>query len=617
MQKGNNPQRAPGKIDKSSANLDIFLSNCSKQHNFKYDYWSNKWLSRGIALIIAVITFLVYLPSLQNGFVNWDDHRYVYGNQHIRVIDKEFIKWASTAIVVGHWHPLTMFSHALDYTLWGLNPSGHHLTSIIIHSLNTGLVFILATLLARSAMERSSHIKVLIIGAASAIFFGIHPLRVESVVWVSERKDILSAFFFFISLILFICYVGSQPRKKLHYLLSLFSFILSLLCKPIMVTMPVILLLLDFYPFRRVGGNKPLKIKTLLIEKVPFFILSAVFSVITIQVQHIEGALRVENAFPLPVRILVAVRAYAFYLAKLALPFNLAPDYPYPREINLLSMEYLGSFMLIALLILSSFLLLKRNAALSAAVSYYFVTLLPVIGLIQVGEYAAADRYTYLSTLGPILILGISISKLYSSRDQILYKVILVSSLTFLVLFMSIKTVRQTRIWKDSITLWSHEIKLYPDSAFVAYGNRGVAYYEIGMYREAIDDYTAAVNINHYFVPAYNNRGNAFRMLGDLDKAISDYTKAVEIRPTYADAYYNRGTALVDVGRFSEAIKYLETAIKLNPMNASAIYNIGVVYVKTGETEKGLEHLRKAASLGSVEALKFLDYLLSNPSPAK
>jgi hypothetical protein len=296
-----------------------------------------------VALIVASVTFVVYLPALNNEFVNWDDPTYVYENYQIRSIDFGFLKWIFTAVVSGNWHPLTMFTHALDYSFWGLDPRGHHLTSIIFHTFNTLLVFILVVQLLGCGRAGKTGIpngftgpdkKALIAGIVTALVFGIHPVHVESVAWISERKDVLSVFFFLLSVLAYLKYTSSRNSKRsISYGACLLLFTMALMSKPMAVTLPVVLLILDYYPLGRMSLEGGLKgAKWSLLEKVPFFVLSLLSSLITIWAQHTGGALTTLEAYPLKVRILVALRAYAFYIYKMVLPIDLAPFYPYPRS---------------------------------------------------------------------------------------------------------------------------------------------------------------------------------------------------------------------------------------------------------------------------------------------
>jgi hypothetical protein len=359
-----------------------------------------------VAFLVALLTLLVYLPALQNDFVNWDDHLYIYENPHIRSIDSEFFKWIFTTFHASNWHPLTWLSHAIDYAIWGLNPMGHHLTSIILHGLNTFLVVILIIRLINYDRDKApitvenkkfSNNNPIIAGAITGLLFGLHPLHVESVAWVSERKDVLCAFFFLLSILSYLKYTSPlQKQKTVHYALCLLFFIFALMSKPMAVTLPVVLLILDVYPLGRLHlksafTNPPLPPFTkgglggikVLIEKLPFLILSLASSVVTIIAQ--QNAIVTFEARPLGERLLVAIRAPVFYLFKMLWPTDLSPLYPYPSKISFLTIEYMGSFILVVCITAFCIWLWKRQKIFAIVWAYYIVTLLPVLGIIQVG----------------------------------------------------------------------------------------------------------------------------------------------------------------------------------------------------------------------------------------
>lgn len=358
-----------------------------------------------LALTVACLTFVVYIPSLWNGFAGvWDDRNYVIDNPYIRTLDFSFFKWASVSVVNSTWHPLTMFSYALDYRFWKLNPFGYHLTNIIFHSANTFLAFIVAANLAikaqlagKSGLKEGMTRKALAVGLITALLFGLHPLHVESVSWISERKDVLSAFFFFAAVLVYLRWVESG--SILLYVLTLLLYVFALLSKPMAISLPVVLIIIDYYPLRRLDKARSLA------SKIPFLLLGAVSAWVTI-VSHEGQAIMPLIRHPLSARIMVAVRAYVFYLYKMALPIDLAPFYPMPDKITPFSIEFILSFLIFGAITAYCLFNGGKRRFLLAAWAYYLVTLLPVIGLMQVGMQAAADRYAYLPSMGPFILIG-------------------------------------------------------------------------------------------------------------------------------------------------------------------------------------------------------------------
>lgn len=576
-----------------------------------------------VAFFISLITFATYLPSLQNGFVNWDDDAYVYENQNIRSINFIFLKWIFTAEANPTWHPLTLLSLAVDYQKWGLNPFGYHLANIVFHSVNTFLVFLLTFNLAKTIGNQKN----LIVAAITALLFGIHPLHVESVAWVSERKDVLYAFFFLLAILAYLRYLSDSRKKNTYYILSIILFTLALMSKPMAMTLPIVLLILDFYPLKRLSIWG-------LIEKIPFFILSAISTAITIYVHHTRNLLVSLEQYPLIYRLSIATHAYMFYLIKMVFPFNLAPFYPYP-EMQAIALLYVGYGILLAVITILCIRAAKRNKVFLAVWLSYIITLLPVSGIVKVGVHAMADRYTYLPALGPFMLIGVGFSIVVErfSKKKI-YKVLGIAALTLLLGLLATKTVKQISIWHDPITLWAHEIKHYPKTVISHY-NLGNAYSNLGNYDQAIIEYTKAIRLNPRTPDIYYNLGNAYSNLGNYDQAIIEYTKAIGLNPRYLDAYNNRGLAYLRSGNYrlaiidslkaielnprdevaynnrgcaymesrdyKSAITDFEKAIELNPMYATAYYNLGSTYLWMGNHEQALISYKKAASLGIKE----------------
>jgi tetratricopeptide (TPR) repeat protein len=563
---------------------------------------------RATAFLVASITFIVYLPALNNDFLTWDDYLYVYENQGIRSIDFGFLKWTFTAVVAGNWHPLTMFTHALDYALWGLDPWGHHLTSIIFHTFNTFLVFILVVRLSnyRRAGKKglSSDLagadrRALIAGTVTALVFGIHPVHVESVAWISERKDVMSAFFFLLSVLTYLKYTSSRDSKRsIFYGACLVLFIMALMSKPMAVTLPVVLLILDYYPLGRLSLEGGLKgARWLLLEKVPFFVLSLLSSLITIWAQHTGGALQTLEVYSIMVRTLVAVRAYAFYIYKMVLPVNLAPYYPYPVPIEVFAIEYIISFILLTMVTSFCIWSVKRDGLFLSIWFYYLVTLIPVIGIVQVGGQAAADRYTYLPSLGPFLLAGLGAGAAFERYSKKLYRTAIIATLVILSGFMANKTVKQIAIWQDSIGLWLYEIDQVHYNEPVPHNNLGVAYHKHGQIDKAIEEYKEALRINpDYPVPHYN-LGIAFYEQGQIDEAIRAYRKALNLKPDYLEARLNLGFLYGTQRRIDEAIDEYREAIGFEPGSIEAHYNLGILYRMQGRIDEAIAQFQIALRL--------------------
>lgn len=565
----------------------------------------------GVALSISILTVIVFLRAMQNGFVNWDDNEYIYKNLNIQSINFDFFRWSLTAVVASLWHPLTLLSLAVDYSIWGLNPFGYHLTNVILHAANTLLVFFLADRLVnfsfKSSLEKESWEK-LIPAVITALLFGIHPLRVESVAWVSERKDVLCALFFLSAALTYLRYVSSETKKKkaFYYICGVFLFILALLSKPMAVSLPVVLLILDIYPLKRLSVDKGMKIEKfvlVLMEKVPFFILSLTTSLITLHAAQEGGALTAET-YPLLPRIFVAMQSYIFYISKMYLPWPMAPLYPYPKEGEIFKFAYIGQAILFAGITTFIIWRFNKHKVFAAAWFYYIVTLLPVIGIVKVGGAAAADRYTYLPSIGPFLLMGLGVVSIYKVLPGKIYKGMLASALLILAGLLAERTVSQIEVWHDSITLWTHEINLYADT-YIPYLNRGGAYRDKGNYQEAIVDFSKAIELNSKDERAYNNRGVVYRDKGEYQAAVADFTRAIELNTSNVDAYDNRGAVYGRLSKYQEAISDFTRAISINPKHASAYNDRGISFLAMGNYQEALVDLKKAVELNPSNAMNY------------
>jgi len=531
------------------------------------------------ALLITAITSILYLPALNNEFVNWDDNSYVYENAHVRSLDLDLLKW-SFGLRVLNWHPLTLISHAVDYALWGLNPKGHHLTSIIIHAANTFLLFLLTLKLLsyrgknEQGQDQQHDEAVMNITAASvtALLFGIHPIHVESVAWVSERKDVLSAFFVLLSIFFYERYISRKTVLTFrNYSLSLAFFLLAVMSKPMAVTVPLVLIILDVYPFRRIDLGKPGLSKRVFLEKIPYLIISLLSALLTLIAQHSGNAIQSFRDYPLFARVLVSMKGLIFYLWKMVFPLNLSPYYPLPRELPSFTFHYLFYGAMVIVITVLCVLAWGRGRRIFMAVwIYYIVTLLPVLGLIQVGDQAAADRYTYLPSIGPFILAGLGVSLVPAGKVRSVCKRAYSAVLIVCVVFLSLlgaKTLDQIKVWKNSITLWDHVSHHYPD-LWLAYFNRAHAYTTLGNFRASLNDLDLAIKHNPRYANSFYIRGIDYMGLGQYSKAIKNLDRAIEYDPNFSRAYYMRGSANLKLGNTEEAKRDFEKASRTGNMRA-------------------------------------------------
>ena len=576
-----------------------------------------------LAVAIAIISFLAYLPSLRNGFVEWDDSTYVAENPFIRSVNMNFLRRAFFEFYASNWHPLTWLSHALDYAIWGLNPFGHHLTNIIFHAVNTFLVVILIMRLiaarnGTAGMEQtvfSDNRAVLIAGGVTGLLFGLHPLHVESVAWVAERKDLLCALFFLLSMISYIGYIRVEGRgtvqensiSRFHdrqYLFAFGFFVLALLSKPMAVTLPVILLIVDWFPFERIESFRTFR--PALLEKLPFLALSFLSSILTILAQKAGGAMASAEVTSLSTRVVVAAKSLIAYVGKMLVPLNLIPYYPYPQNVPLLSLEYLLPIaVVIGITAICAVIAMKRKQKLLLSIwGYFLISLLPVIGIIQVGGQSMADRYTYLPSIGPFLLAGLAVAWIMVkvgalNQLRLITTVVGATAVFFLLISLSYLTVRQITIWRNSIDLWNYVIEKEKEMVPLAYYSRGVALKKMGQRVKAGEDFDMVIALDPSYYRAYNYRGVLYGEDGSLDKAVEYFDKSIAINPSYASAYANRGFAYAIIGQYDKSLEDFNKAIELDQHFANAFFSRGNVYLKTGSTQLAVLDFQKACDLGN------------------
>ncbi|MCE5212579.1 MAG: tetratricopeptide repeat protein [Deltaproteobacteria bacterium] len=574
-----------------------------------------------VYIFLILATLAVYGQVHQFDFVNIDDGVYVTLNSRVQSgMTPENLFWSFFTTYAEFWHPLTWLSLMFDYELYGLNAGGYHMTNLILHILSTLLLFRLFHRMTEALWP----------SAFVAAFFALHPLHVESVAWIAERKDVLSAFFWMLTLCLYVSYVENPTIKR--YLLVLCGFVLALMSKPVVVTLPVIMILLDYWPLKRFESQKSNLFLWQLKEKAPFFVLSAVFSVAAYLAQYNPTAIN----YPLGSRINNALVSFVTYLAKTFWPRELAVFYPFPLQISV--WQFFGAIMLILFISIMAVLMIKRLPFLFTGWMWYAITILPVIGIIQVGKQAMADRYTYLPLIGVGIMLAWGVPLLFK-RENVRQKVVWPVGILFLSL-LAFWTWQQCSYWKNGMELFNHTLRvtknnylahnnlglalvaegkieeavaqynaaldiksLMPDHILV-YNNRGIAYSRLGLYQKALDDLNQAIERKPDYADAYGNRGIVYSHLGQNRLAFEDFNKALQLNPDQADLYNNRGVVCAKLGFYRRAIEDFNEAIRLKPDDADAFYKRGVVYLEQGNKELGCRDAHRACELGNCGILK-------------
>jgi len=516
-------------------------------------------------------------------FVNYDDEVYVTKNPHVASgITAKNIVWAFTSIYGCNWHPITCLSHMTDVELYGMDPRGHHLTSVIIHIVSTLLLLFLLLRLT-GALWPSAFV---------AALFALHPLHVESVAWVAERKDVLSALFWFFTLIIYAEFTAN--RKPALYFLALFTFILGLMSKPMLVTLPVVMLLLDFWPLNRVvhGDHDPGlrqlsdRVRALVKEKIPFLACSLLSGIVTIYAQ--TGAMSDLKFVPVPLRIENALIAYVTYIGKTLWPKDLAMLYPYSQELPL--WQAIGSLLVLLLVSVATIRAGRKYPYLAVGWFWFLITLVPVIGLIQVGSQSMADRYTY------IPLIGLFIMAAWGARDlakNLPHREVILALLAAAVIITSaVVTWQQVGYWRDSITLYRHTLQVTSDNYTIHY-NMGLTLERLKDMDGAIREYQEAVRINPGYKLAHGSLGTVLASKGELDAAIGEYQAALQIDPDYQDVHNNLGLALSRKGDLDAAIREYKEALRISPDYKEAHNNLGVAYGKKGNMDAAIREFHE------------------------
>jgi tetratricopeptide (TPR) repeat protein len=570
-------------------------------------YWQR--VTAIIALIVLIL--IVYIQVLHFGFAHLDDSVYVTQNSHVLGgLSAEGLKWAFTSMFAGFWHPITWLSLMLDAQIYGSWAGGYHLTNLLLHVVSSLILFMIFHRMTGS-FWRSGFV---------ATLFALHPLHVESVAWIGERKDVLSAFWGMLTIYAYI-YYAERPGIK-RYLFFFIFFFLGLMSKAMLVTMPFLLLLLDYWPldriFFRVKSSeiitsdkkgfvipKPASIRRVILEKIPLFILIIPISIVTFFAERKFGALPTMESFPLDMRIYNALISYIRYMGKTILPINLSVYYPHPGMWPALQVIIAGS--IIILLSILVFSKMARYPYLTVGWLWYLGTLVPVIGLVQVGPCSMADRYTYIPLIGLFIMFVWGVPDLVGRFPH--KKAVLSFGALLLIIVLSILSWQRCRLWGDNFLLWDDVLKKYNISSIgnirenrrmaFAYNFRGLGYAEKGNYRQAIEDYNMALKIDNKYGEALNNRANTYGIIGQNDLALRDFAQIITINPKFADAYYNRGNLYLSISDLDKAINDFTEVIRIDPDMADAFNNRGVAFRLKGQYEKSFADFNQALIINS------------------
>ncbi len=538
-----------------------------------------------ICLFLIVTTIAVFWPVLNHGFVNYDDTRYVTMNENVRAgVSWKGVAWAFTSGHASNWHPLTWLSHMLDCEIYALNPKGHHVTNLLFHLANTVLLF-LALRWMTAAFWRP---------AIVAALFALHPLHVESVAWIAERKDVLSTLFWMLTMLAYAWYVKSP--EFMRYLFVVLSFALGLMAKPMLVTLPFVLLLLDYWPLKRLSteafaAKDRLKHNWRLVrEKLPLFVLTVASCITTFLVQQHGAAVQSLEQISLQSRIENAFVSYAKYITKMIWPSRLAVYYPHCKN-SLPLWQSMSATLLFVCISVIFFRQIKRHPYLMVGWLWFLGTLVPVIGIVQVGGQAMADRYTYVPLIGLFVAGTWGISRVTTAwaNHKVFASILTGSVISMFTIFAWF----QVGYWSNSITLFEHTLNVTANNQ-LAHNQLGVALIENGRTEEAIEHYLQALQITPQYVDARINLGNAYKDLGKLEKAIDQYRKALGFSPNNLTVKNNLGIVLAIQGNIEQAITLFSQVLQIDPDNARAHNNMGIALAERGQLDEAVRHFSEA-----------------------
>lgn len=525
-------------------------------------------MNKKTAIITTLIlSSLIYLPSINGEFLKWDDNLYVYENPLITLNWFEFIKFVFTSTAIANFHPLTMLAHKVDYSIWGLNPWGHHLTNIILNTLNTVVVYFIVDkfiALNRSIFKKEYNSNIFIVPILSAIFFTLHPAHVENVAWISSRKDLLFFFFYGLSVLSYLIYIEKDLKK--FSVLCFGFFILALISKPMAVSLPLTLIVIDIY-YKGFGN-----LGEFLYKKVHYFIMVIALSVITVISQDSSGALIKADPVDLPAKILNIFASYYYYVKITFLPVGFVPVHIYEQGGTALIIKAIAGLIIIVVAMVFSIRKYKTNRFYLAGFLFYILSLAPIVGLIRVGAQGVAERYFYLTSVLFAILIAIGCYKVLLKSNKIVFSAVTTS----IIIYFSILTISYMPTYKTTNNLWTRQINIHTVKSGFAYEYRANDYFDREDYKNAIKDY----------------------LIADSQRVFKSAT-----------IYKNLAISYVYQNEFVAAVIYMKKALALQPNSGAAHFNLGLIYKNTGEIEKAKLHLLRAYELGEKNALRELEGL--------
>jgi Flp pilus assembly protein TadD len=568
---------------------------------------SQKQIILLISAALVITTLIAYEPIRQNGFVTYDDYSYIVNNPQVTSgLTLESLGKAFTKPHFFMWHPLTTISHIVDCQFFGLNPLGHHSVSILIHIANALLLFLILRNITGTTWA----------SAFIAAVFALHPIQVESVAWAAERKTVLSGLFWLLTMATYIHY-ARQPRLG-RYLLVLLVFGLCIMTKPVVVTLPLVLLLLDYWPLERVrwGQKDKTAVKTtsnqksagwLVAEKIPLIAMSVLLSVMTYIAQQHGGIVPTLEKMPLDYRVANMFLSYARYIGKMLWPSGLAVCYPYPRAVLSDAPVVICVILFIVLTVLSIYIG-RRKRYVAVGWLWYIGTLVPVIGLVQSGAQAMANRYMYIPMLGLLIIIGWAVKDFIVNRPRIRIAATVIGVIVLLSLL--ILTRMQVKHWQNTLALFDYTLKVTEDNV-LAENSYGCALFEEGRVDEAERHLRNAVQISPVFADARNNLAKVYLKEGQYDEAIANLYEIIKRNEGTAEIYYNLAAALGMQNKYDDAIKYFAKSLELNPNDPDTHKRMGITLLAAGKANEAIGYAQHACELTGDKDAECLETLAS------
>lgn len=563
-----------------------------------------------IPIALAAVTVGAFLPALENQWVEWDDYIVLVKNENYRGLGLAQLRWMFSNILMGHYVPVTWLTLGLDYALWGMNPLGYHLTNLLLHVANTVLVYVLASrLLVKATALPLPALRAA--AAAATLFFALHPLRAESVAWATERRDVLSGLFFFLTVLLYLRASESEGVRRRRLLAgSLACLVLGLLSKAILMTVPLVLILLDVYPLRRLAPDprrwREAAFRRVWVEKIPYMLLGLAGAALGYYGQAANSYFTSFVQYPVTARIGMAFYSLWFYAAKTVVPIGLSPLYELPARVHPLEPRFLGPTVGVLVVTAVVVWLRRRWPAGLAVWAFYAIVLGPVMGITHSGYQLAHDRYSYLSCLGFAILVGGGVGLVVRAQRtgtlRTAFARIALTAIAAWLVGLSVMTWQQVQIWRDTDTLWRYAIESDPECS-ICQANLGVLLHNRGLPALAVERFERELALRPDHVRSHHTLALSLAAVGRTGEAMDHFHRVLAVFPDDADVLNNLGVALIGQRKFDEALVHLRRAAAREPRRLQVLTNLGLALTELGRAEEALGHLRRAVELDPREPL--------------